>query len=139
MQFRTLELSDYDSFFDCLTQISPAPKVPFKDFANLYYLTLSNAKVVLVAIEDDKVVGTASILFEQKFSRKGCIAGHVEDVVVLPEFRKKGVATKLLEELVKLAKLRKCYKLTLHCDESVTPLYERSNFVRNGEAMRCDL
>ena len=54
--------------------------------------------------------------------------GIIENVFVEEEFRKRGIATKLMKQSIELAKTLNLYKLTLTCSDSMTPFYARFGF-----------
>lgn len=133
-------LKDYDrGFFQCLNHLSPTKPMSFKDFANYFYLTKGRNKVIFVCVDNNKVIGTAAMMIEPKFSRGGSFAGHIEDVVVLPEYRGQNIASTLIEELRGVAEAYGCYRITLECDPTVSALYEKCGFTNNGMSMRIDL
>ena len=45
-----------------------------------------------VAVDGDRVVGTASLVVEQKFIHGGGRCGHIEEVVVHPDYKNQGIA-----------------------------------------------
>lgn len=137
MIIRQLELSDYRSFLECLNHISPTPTLSFKDFANIYFTAIAHNKTTFVAIEDDKVVGTASVIIEQKYSRGGSFAGFLEDVVVLPEYRNRYIGKQLVKKAIEFAAEKKCFRLILTCDEKLIDYY-KEHFYTNGVGMRID-
>ena len=47
--------------------------------------------VIHVAEVDGKIVGSTTLLIEQKFIHEGGIVGHIEDVVVKKEFEGQGI------------------------------------------------
>jgi glucosamine-phosphate N-acetyltransferase len=92
-----------------------------------------------VALMDDRVVGTASLIVEPKFINHGGIVGHIEDVAVHQAYQHHGVGAILVNALLEECRQLKCYKVILDCDESVVPFYEKLGFHRWEQAMRIDL
>src|SRR4051812_43392052 len=45
----------------------------------------------VVAVEEEQVIGTASLILEHKFLHRGGTIGHIEDVAVHPAHEGKGV------------------------------------------------
>ncbi len=69
---------------------------------------------VIFALEDGKEVGFA--LFFHNFSTfLGRSGIYLEDLFVLPEYRKKGYGKGLLKQLAKIAKERECGRLEWSC------------------------
>ena len=54
---------------------------------------------------------------ENKIS--GEVAGHIEDIVVDSEVRGKMIGVSLIKELIKVAKNKGCYRITLFCKETM--------------------
>jgi len=92
-----------------------------------------------VALMDDRVVGTASLLIEPKFIHQGGVVGHIEDVAVHQAYQHHGVGAIIVQHLLEECRQAKCYKVILDCEESVVPFYEKLGFHRWEQAMRMDL
>ncbi len=95
-------------------------------------------QVTYVAIKDSKVIGSASIIIEQKFIHDGGKVGHIEDVVVAKEFQGKGVGQKIVKSLLEYARKQSCYKTILDCTDDLIPFYENIGFKRHSNSMRFD-
>lgn len=92
-----------------------------------------------VAVDGDRVVGTTSLLVEQKFIHGGGRCGHIEDVVVHPDVKLQGVGSTLVRHALDEARKAGCYKVILSCYEDLVPYYERVGFRRHDVGMRIDL
>jgi len=92
-----------------------------------------------VALVNDRVVGTASLLIEPKFIHNGGLVGHVEDVAVHPDQQGLGLGKLLVDKLIDECREAGCYKIILDCEESLVAFYERRGFRRWCGAMRMDL
>src|SRR5262245_34239740 len=53
-----------------------------------------------VAYAEDRVIGTLTLLLEQKFIHQGGWVGHIEDVAVHPDFRKHGAGLAMVRHAV---------------------------------------
>ncbi len=95
-------------------------------------------QVIYVAEENSKIIGSASILIEQKFIHDGGKVGHIEDVVVTKEFQGKGIGKKIVDALLKYAEKQGCYKTILDCTDELIPFYENIGFKRHSNSMRFD-
>lgn len=99
-----------------------------------------NHKYTLVAInEKEEVVGSASVLIEQKFIHNGSCVGHIEDVVVKNTYRKQGIGRELIEECIEIAKNNNCYKIILDCDVHNQDFYSKLGFYKKCICMRFSL
>lgn len=92
-----------------------------------------------VALANGRIVGTISLLLEQKFIHNGGLVGHIEDVAVHGAYQKQGVASSLVQYVLTEARKVGCYKVVLGCYESLAPFYERLGFRKHDVGMRMDL
>jgi len=61
--------------------------------------------------------------------------GHIEDLIILDEYRNRGVGTYLLEKLLEIAKKNNCYKTILECNPDLVFFYEKFGFNKKGVEM----
>jgi len=94
--------------------------------------------IIYVAIDNKKIVGSTTLLIEQKFIHDGGLVGHIEDVVVRKDCEGKGIGIKLVTSLFERAKEKNCYKTILDCKDDVKQFYERIGFKRESNGMRYD-
>ncbi|NDB31896.1 MAG: GNAT family N-acetyltransferase [Nitrososphaeria archaeon] len=94
--------------------------------------------VIFVAIQDGKVIGSTTLLIEQKFIHDGGKVGHIEDVVVSKQFQSGGTGAKIIKTVLEYAKNQGCYKTILDCDDSVKEFYEKLGFTMHSNEMRFD-
>jgi len=94
--------------------------------------------IIHVAIDDNKIVGSTTLLIEQKFIHEGGLVGHIEDVVVRKDYEGKGVGMKLIRSLLDCAKEKNCYKTILDCKDDVKPFYKKIGFHEESNGMRYD-
>ena len=93
---------------------------------------------IFVAVLENKIVGSTTLLIEPKFIHEGGLVGHIEDVVVTKEKQGLGIGEKLIESSLDYAKKVGCYKTILDCTDDVKPFYEKIGFKRHSNAMRFD-
>jgi len=94
--------------------------------------------IIYVAMDNKKIVGSTTLLIEQKFIHDGGLVGHIEDVVVRKDYEGKGIGIKLVTSLLERAKGKNCYKTILDCKDDVKQFYERIGFKRESNGMRYD-
>jgi glucosamine-phosphate N-acetyltransferase len=92
-----------------------------------------------VACAGDEVVGTATLLVEQKFIHGGGRVGHVEDVAVRRDCQLHGVGSALVRHVTEQARHLGCYKVILDCFEHLIPFYGRFGYSCHNVGMRKDL
>ena len=83
----------------------------------------------IVAVDNDAVIGYIGYW-------KVIDEGHITNVAVNPEYRRKGIASSMLSKIIKAAYEDKLYMLTLEVRKSNTAaqkLYEKFGFVPLGE------
>ena len=102
--------------------------------------TISVSGIKLFIEDDGKEVARAFLyllkndLHEEPF-------GFMEDVFVEENFRSQGLGTKIVEELIKVAKENNCYKLiatSRYARPKVHVMYERLGFKDQGKEFRID-
>ena len=94
--------------------------------------------IIYVAIDDKKIIGSTTLLIEQKFIHNGGLVGHIEDVVVRKDYERKGIGIKLVTSMLERAKEKNCYKTILDCKDDVKQFYEKIGFKRESNCMRYD-
>ena len=145
IEYRLLRREDLTKeYFDLLAQLTVSPyplenceneeeisKVQEQMTAAFENLGQGNRTVILSAVntETKKIVGTASLIIEQKLFRNLTKCGHIEDVVVDTTTRGKGVGSKLIQLLTECGKFKGCYKVILDCSAENMPFYEKNGFV----------
>lgn len=92
-----------------------------------------------VAERNNRIVGTTSLLVDQKFIHGGGRVGHIEDVAVARDAQRQGIGTELVRFAVQRAQDLGCYKVILHCFAELSHFYERMNFRSFNIGMRLDL
>ena len=133
------ELDLDNGFLDTLDSLRLASNLK-KDLAKdvLKKILYDENHIIHVAGLDGIVVGSATLLIEQKFIHNGGFVGHIEDVVVKKEFEGQGIGMKLVLSLLDIAKKRNCYKTILNCEDSLKSFYEKLGFKYNTNEMRFD-
>ena len=94
--------------------------------------------IIFVAVLDDRVVGSTTLLIEPKFIHDGGLVGHIEDVVVSKDNQGQGIGKKLILAALDFAKKSGCYKTILDCTEDVRTFYEKIGFKVHSNSMRYD-
>ena len=85
----------------------------------------------------NKLVGMIKLLLEPKLHNNGAYVGHIEDVAVFPEYRKKGIGKMMVTQVMALCKTFGCYKVILCCNEPLVGFYEDCGFIRKGLELSC--
>jgi len=89
--------------------------------------------VAWVAELDGKIVATSGMVVWQKPAIYGGVEsgrlGYLLNFYTIPEARRKGIATRLLKELIKEARLLGLRYLHLHASKEGEPIYRKAGFV----------
>ena len=128
-----------NGFLESLDSLRQTSNLEQNSARNILKQILGNENhVIHVAELDGKIVGSITLLVEQKFIHEGGIVGHIEDVVVKKEFEGQGIGMKLVLSLLDIAKERECYKTILNCEDELIPFYEKIGFKQKSNEMRFD-
>jgi glucosamine-phosphate N-acetyltransferase len=141
---RQIEMRDLArGFFETLSNLAPignlitqhktAEKILSKIKSYPFY-------AIFVAVkEDGEVIGSITILIEQKFIHDGGKVGHIEDVVTRNEYEGRGVGKALVLKAIDFATKEKCYKVVLDCSRTNVEFYQKLGFRQHEISMRIDL
>lgn len=117
-------------------------------------LTLKEAKTIFnrmktypdyklyIALANKEVIGTFALIIMDNLGHKGAPSGIVEDVVVHPEWRGKGVGKKMMQFAMEQCKERGCYKMALSSNikrEDAHRFYESLGFKKHGYSFIVEL
>ncbi|TFG27813.1 MAG: GNAT family N-acetyltransferase [Promethearchaeota archaeon] len=91
------------------------------EFSPRFLIDLSKEREFFVAIENSKIIGTITIIYD-----------YIGTVFVNPEQHFKGIGTKLMESIENLAKERKIKKLRLESSINAVNFYEKLGY-KKGE------
>ena len=132
---RNLRVSDYKlKFIELLSHLTNITHISENEFINQYKNLRSN-DLHLVIEKDNKIIGYGSIIIDFKFYRNCKNVGHIEDIVIHPDYRGNGLSKQIINELIKYGKNINCYKIVLNCDEYLTQFYTHLGFIKKDNFM----
>jgi glucosamine-phosphate N-acetyltransferase len=138
-KIRQLVVSDYKmGFFELLDTLTESPKPSFHDFVSYFDLlhTKSFQTWVVLNKEETMIIGSARMFLEPKYIHGLSYIAHIEDVVVHPTMRSRGVGRHLIQFLVnRVLQVPPLYKIILNCSDSTIPFYESCGFSNEGTQM----
>lgn len=140
VSIRKLEEKDlFNGFLTSLDSLRKASDIDAEKAKEIFQKIDSNQEhVIFVADNNGKIVGSTTLLIEQKFIHKGGLIGHIEDVVVSKDMQGQKIGEKLILAALDYAKKSGCYKTILDCLDDVKPFYEKLGFKLHSNAMRFD-
>ena len=102
---RLLEQKDYLQYFKLINEFRKT------DFSYNNFCSFINEKNIQVWIIEDKdkdeIIGTGTLLFEQKLIHNFGIVAHIEDIVISKNFRRQNYGKILVKNLLEKAKEKK--------------------------------
>lgn len=109
--------------------------IDFNQYEN-FVSTLNNKHKIFVIEDNNNIIGTITVLIENKLIRNVSRVGHIEDVVIKKEYNGKGLGKKLVEHCVLYCKNNGCYKVILDCEDDKIGFYEKCGFKRKDNGMK---
>ena len=128
-------IGDFDSIFPLLRQLWPDRELDEKALRTIFArcLNLDNEKY-FVADKDGIVVGFCSFTIKNSLWQGGYI-GYISELVVDSAFRRYGIGTALLNEVIACAAGKGCKRIeldsTFHREEAHA-FYEKSGFKKSA-------
>ncbi len=112
----------------CRTSYSPAEIAAWSDFLRPdLYTEVIRSQEFIVARNDKAVVG---------FGQLDVTRGHVEAVYVRPDYHRRGIGSRILLHLEKVARKAGRATLTLCSTLNALPFYKHAGFIETGPAQR---
>ncbi|QMU60452.1 MAG: GNAT family N-acetyltransferase [Gammaproteobacteria bacterium] len=139
MQLREAKLDDIPELCELLNylfeqeeEFKPNTEVQGKGLKNI--ISNSDVGVIVIAIDSDKIIGMVNILYTIS-TALGSRVAILEDMVVTPKTRGKGVGSMLMKYSLDLAKRNCCKRITLLTDfdnEGAHRFYQDHGFSRSS-------
>ena len=83
---------------------------------------------IYVIINDNKIIGCATLIMEKKLYHQGKKVGHIEDLIINKNYQGLGLGKKLLEYLINICNNNNCYKIILDCNKNLISFYQKVGF-----------
>jgi glucosamine-phosphate N-acetyltransferase len=136
---RKLEHNDYFiGYLDILNQLSEINKklINENEF-NIFLDELPSNHHIFVIYDNhkNKIIGSGTILIENKIIHNFGKVGHIEDVIVDTHYRNFGLGKLIVNYLIDYAKLKKCYKVILTSSDSNLEFYKKIGFSKKDNSM----
>jgi len=139
LTIRNINISDYDRNYlfllKQLTDINPEiiDRNTFNDFIN--GLNDMHSIIVIEDISANIIIGSGTLLVEQKLIHNMGKVGHIEDIVVDEKYRGRNLGKKIIEYLIDMSNKSGCYKAILDCSDKNVEFYKKCGFEQKGVEM----
>lgn len=121
------------NYLNLLNQLSNTTVYDEKKFFNFVDNLPENIRIYLL-YDEEKIVGSGTLLIENKIIHNFKNVGHIEDIVVDKNIRGKGYGKIIINHLIDESKNLDCYKIILNCSNEYKLFYEKFGFqYRNNE------
>ncbi|KAL3872913.1 hypothetical protein ACJMK2_036089 [Sinanodonta woodiana] len=143
LRMRPLCRGDYDKgFMSLLSQMTKVGDVSREEFeARFTAMEACPDSYYIVVIEDTmtkKVIGSGTLVIEQKFIRKCSSRGRIEDVVVHNQYRGKQLVKLMMDTLMVLSQQLGCYKVSLESEDDRVMFYSQFGLIKEaGQNYMC--
>lgn len=134
MYFRLLKKSDYVPYMVLVNEFRET-KLSYEEYTHILNKINAIGEIWLLEEDGKNIIGTGTIIYEQKFIHNGGIVAHLEDIIIKKEFTGKGYGKSFLEHLTKCSKKYGCYKTILYCDKNTQEFYEKCGFCKKNIGM----
>ena len=93
--------------------------------------------IIIMVMEDEnkKLIGTESVLIEEKLTYGGCRMGHIENILIDEKYRGNGYGEQIVNKLLEICKDKKCYRVDLNCNSELEKFYEKNGFKKKHICM----
>ena len=102
------------------------------ELSNYFISSLSDGSLISwLALDGEKIVATSGLCFYQLppnyFNLTGRVA-YVTNMYTLPNYRKRGIASRLLQFIIDEAKIQEYKVIRLHASSEGRPVYSKAGF-----------
>ena len=126
------DFQNYTGYYKTLSNLSHSSELSPENSVKILE-EINNAKgEIFIAIENNEIICSITVLIEKKFIRGGSKCAHIEDVVTRKEYEGKGIGSQVLNKAVEFAVAEGCYKIILDCEEELMNFYQKSGFKNTG-------
>lgn len=123
---------DFDQIFELLKQFWPNQSLDKLAMEQIYLkgLRSNNQTYLVAATKDNKIIGFVSLYIKNNLWQCGNLS-HIDELIVDQDYRKKGIATLLLNKIIVEAKKNDCKRVELDSAfhrEAAHEFYKRKGF-----------
>ncbi|CAL6080316.1 Glucose_6-phosphate N-acetyltransferase [Hexamita inflata] len=123
---REAQLEDLIYLPPILAQLTSVGNVDQQQLTAFYDEIKTNKNHIIYVVElNETIIGCATLLIEPKIIHQCSKAGHIEDVVIDKQYRKRGYGKQLITHLLHEGEKRGCYKIILDSESDVSNFYAK--------------
>ncbi len=130
-QIRQCRSGDFGQVVELLRQLWPDKDLDTASLQAVFDRAIaSELQVYLCAANEQHLIGFGSLTLKNNLWQEGYL-GHVDELIVDKDFRGRGVGTRLLEQLVIVARQRHCRRVELDSAfhrQQAHEFYQRQGF-----------
>ena len=127
--YRKLEKNDYKNYLCLMNSFRKTDiNVDKVYFDKIYDTIMINNNSIIVCEYMGQLIGSITILIEQKMIHNFALYAHIEDVFVDETFRHKKIGSQLIQEALNYCKKINVFKVSLNCSNELETFYASNNF-----------
>jgi GNAT superfamily N-acetyltransferase len=128
VEYRQLQMTDKDKYLQLMNNFRNVNiDMESCEFNKIYNKIFNNGSII-VCEQNGDLIGSITILTEQKFIHNSAIYAHIEDVFVDESHRHKKIGKELVNKAIEYCKDNSVFKISLNCDEKLKDFYSLNNF-----------
>lgn len=105
-------------------------------FNNFVSRVLNENHIIIVLEDNDEnIIGTGTVLIEEKLTYGGCKMGHIENILIAEKYRNNGYGEKIVKKLLEVCDNKKCYRVDLNCNKELEYFYKKNGFQKKHLCM----
>ena len=133
-KIRKLQIDDYDKeYLNLLSQLTTVGTINKTEFIKRFNELPKNHKLFIIEKESNgDIVAIGSLIIEFKFIHECGKVGHIEDIVVNENYRKRDLGKMIINYLTNLSKKLGCYKCILNCSDYYKEFYVKCGYKYTG-------
>jgi len=131
MKIRKIQLKDYEQYTVLMNT-----SISLEYFKNFIDNILNENHNIFVIELNNNIIGTGTVLFEEKLTYNGCKIAHIENIFINGNYRGTGNGKKLVDYILEYSKNNNCYRADLVCYDNITKFYTKNNFIKHQNSLQ---
>lgn len=125
---RLLEITDYMCYKNHIMS-----EFNEEYFISFYKNMLQHNQHIVIAEKDNNIIGSGTLLIENKLTYGGCKMAHIENILINESNRGQKIGIQIINKLIELSEIHKCYRIDLICADDLIKYYKKINFNTRDE------